>query len=239
MSPREIEKSGKTVEEAVKAALAELGLTLDEVEVEVLEEGSKGFFGILGARQARVRVREKIKEGVGSAEETAEEGKEAALDREEKGEPPLDPGFREATRAFLTQVLAAMGIEGTMEMVYRDGYLHVTLYTRQPGALIGKRGETLNALQYIVNLVVNKNRENKVGIILDTEGYRERRAKALRRLAIKSAEKVRKYGKKIVLEPMTPQERRIIHTSLQGFEGVTTYSEGEEPYRKIVISPKK
>ncbi|HBT48156.1 MAG TPA: protein jag [Peptococcaceae bacterium] len=202
---KEVEMAGKTVEEAVEAALRVLGAGREEVQVEVLEEGSKGLFGFLGSRQARVRV---------------------IL--------PDDP--EKLIKEFLEGVLKAMAVQAGIEIRRRDDYLLVSFHGRDVGILIGRRGETLNALQYLTNLAVNRALKGKVKVVLDAEGYRKRREQALIRLARRLSERVKRTGNRVVLEPMTPQERRVIHTALQNDSRVITFSEGEEPNRKVVIA---
>lgn len=203
-----VEKNGKSVEEAVEAALQELGVDADQVNVEVLEEPSKGLFGILGGKPAVVRV--SVKKS--PAEEAVE---------------------------LLKSIVHAMGVEADYHWVEDDGQILVNLEGKQLGVLIGRRGETLNSLQYLVNLGFNKNREDRKKIILDIEGYRRKREDTLMRLAMKLADKAKRRGRSVVLEPMNPQERRIIHTTLRGRDDIYTFSEGEEPFRKIVIAPRK
>ncbi|HBT19796.1 MAG TPA: protein jag [Peptococcaceae bacterium] len=205
-----VEATGKTVEEAIEAGLKILGVEKDCVNVEILEEPSRGLFGIIGTRQARVKLKLKL-----DAKQLAEE--------------------------FIKDVCSKMGLDVSVQHEKRGEYHYFYINGRNLGILIGRRGETLDALQYLVNLVVNK-RLSKVGnrakIILDAEGYRKKREKTLIRLAKKLSEKVKRTGTKIVLEPMNPQERRIIHSALQGDEKIQTYSEGVEPYRKVVIAPR-
>lgn len=203
-----VEKLGRTVEEAVASALADLGVTKESAVIEVLEEPSRGLFGILGSRPARVRV---------SVRET--------------------PSYR--ARQLLEKIFEAMNLAVNLEIKEKDNDLLINLSGSGLGILIGRRGETLNALQYLVNLCVNKNQLQKTKVILDVEGYRQRREQTLERLALRLAEKAKQRGRNIVLEPMNPQERRIIHTALQGRDDIYTYSEGEEPFRKIVISPRR
>ncbi|GFN23106.1 RNA-binding cell elongation regulator Jag/EloR [Thermanaeromonas sp. C210] len=202
---KEVEMAGKSVEEAVEAALRVLGAGREEVQVEVLEEGSKGLFGFLGSRQARVRV--------------------ILPDNPEK-----------LIKEFLEGVLKAMAVQAGIEIRRREEYFLVSFHGRDLGVLIGRRGETLNALQYLTNLAVNRALRDKVKVVLDAEGYRKRREQALVRLAKRLSERVKRTGNRIVLEPMTPQDRRVIHTALQNDSQVVTFSEGEEPNRKVVIS---
>lgn len=208
---RMVETTGRTVEEAVEASLEELGVSEKDVEIEILEEPNRGLFGILGSKQARVRAT--IKK---SAEEIA--------------------------REFLNSIFEKMNMSVEIESGEKEGYLHLALSGANMGILIGRRGETLDALQYLVNLVVNKQLAGigeRSRIILDIEHYRSKREKTLTMLAEKISLRVKRTGSKVVLEPMNPHERRIIHTALQGDAEVQTYSEGVEPYRKVVVAPKR
>ncbi|MBM7855825.1 spoIIIJ-associated protein [Desulfohalotomaculum tongense] len=205
---RTIEVSGKTIDDALKQALSELGVSMEDVEYEVLEEPSKGFLGIFGAKPAKIKVTVKEK----PAEKTAE---------------------------LLNKIITAMGLSVNLQIDDSGEMIKVNMQGEDLGVLIGRRGETLDALQYIVNLAVNKNMEKRQKIILDVEGYRKRRENTLYKLAYKLADKAKRRGKSVVLEPMNSHERRIIHTALQSRNDIYTFSEGEEPYRKIVITPKK
>ena len=177
-------------------------------EIQVLEEGSKGFLGLLGSKQARVKIIWQ--------------------------EQPAD-----RSRKFIQDVLAVIGIEAELEIKNREDQVLCGLHGKELGVLIGHRGETLDALQYLVNLVVNREAGSRVKVILDIEDYRLRREQTLVRLAKRLSDKVKQTGSKVVLEPMSPQERRIIHTTLQHDKLVSTISEGQEPYRKVVIVPKQ
>ena len=205
---REIEVTGKTVDEAIKNGLESLGLGREAVDVEILEQPTKGILGLFGQKPARVRLTVKSK-------------------------------VTERSKEFLDEIIKAMGLNVNYEIFQREEQILINLYGNDVGVLIGHRGETLDALQYLVNLAANKNEEIPRRIVLDAQGYRERREKTLIRLAEKVADKVKQKGHPYALEPMTPQERRIIHTALQNHEGVYTYSEGEEPNRKVIIAPKR
>ncbi|MGI9860640.1 RNA-binding cell elongation regulator Jag/EloR [Moorella naiadis] len=202
---KEIEVSGRTVEEAITNALKSLQAKREEVEVTILEEGSKGFLGLLGSRQARVKV-------------------------------VLPDSPEKVINDFLSKVLADMHIQARMELRPREGYYFVSFHGQDLGILIGRRGETLDALQYLTNLAVNRILEHKIKIILDVEGYRKRREQTLINLARRLSNRVKETGNRIVLEPMNPQERRVIHTALQNDSQILTFSEGQEPNRKVVIA---
>ena len=195
-----IEITGKTVEEALKSALEQLNTTEDKVEVTVIEEGSKGFFNLIGAKPAKISVKVK---------------RDRILE----------------AKKFLRDIL---DIEESKDLV------NINLTGPKMGAIIGYRGETLDSLQYLTSLVINKAKEDKYKrVVLDTENYRQKREETLKRLANKIAYKVRKSGKILKLEPMNPYERRVIHSELQNNDFVRTFSEGEEPYRRVVVELKK
>lgn len=201
---KRIVKTGKNTDEAIQAALAELGATRDQVEIEILEEASKGLFGILGGKEAKVVV---------TLKETA----------------------ATVAVAFLDELFFGMGIKVDVRCEQTDNDLNIELEGPDMGIVIGKRGETLDAIQYLTSLVVNKADGPYIKVTIDTENYRAKRKDALEKLAARIADKVAKSGRRYILEPMNPYERRIIHASLQDNEKISTYSIGEEPNRKVVI----
>jgi spoIIIJ-associated protein len=203
------EISAKTVDEALTNAMLELGTTIDNIEYEIIEKETSGFLGMFG-KPAKIKARIKM-----TLENTA--------------------------KKFLDDVFHAMGITASTEVVYdqENTTIEINIDGDEMGVLIGKRGQTLDSLQYLVSLVINKNSENYIKVKLDTENYRERRKETLENLAKNIAFKVKRTRKPVSLEPMNPYERRIIHSALQNDKFVETYSEGEEPYRKVVINIKK
>lgn len=202
-----IEATGKTVQEAVNSALEELGAELDDVEVNVLDEGSKGLFGI-GSKMARVQV-------------------------------TLKEEYEDDGVAFLTDVFEKMNIDVDIEKTEDDESISLMVTGKDSGIIIGRRGETLDALQYLTSLVVNKNSSKYKRVTVDIENYRHKREETLVRLAERLADKVVKYRRNVSLEPMNPYERRIIHSTLQNNNYVETYSVGEDPNRKVVIALKQ
>ncbi|MBQ5600859.1 MAG: protein jag [Phascolarctobacterium sp.] len=258
-----VEKTAKTVEEAVAAALKELNITAEEAVIEVLEEGKKGLFGFFG-KDAKVRVTAKevvveetvvetvveeaapVVETVVETEAKEEKEEEAPAVTEERAarEPKKFVVNDEAVakaREFLQKVFHAMKIEVVMEKFVNknDGSVTFKLHGADMGILIGKHGQTLDSLQYLTNLVANKNSADRVRVIIDVEDYRDRRIETLNRLAYRLADKVKRSGERVALEPMNPHERKIIHMALQNDRRVTTLSEGDEPYRHVVIELKK
>lgn len=308
---RSVESSAKTMEEAVTQGLEKLGVSFADVKIDILDEGSKGFLGILGGKPVVVRltVREDAEGGedvlssVGLEEAVKEpeqkparkrapkakaekpaaeakpekpaaqekaaqpakapkaekpakpaksekapaERKQAAPKAEkpasvpEAAQPPADAEAPEGRAfTFLTDVTRLMGVEVTIN-ARRDeeGNVRVDMFGDTLGILIGRRGETLDALQYLTSLYVNKGSEDYIRVTLDTENYRAKREEALRRLANRMANRAVKTGRKVVMEPMNPYERRILHSALQQNDAVTTHSEGEEPNRHVVITLKQ
>ena len=310
-----VEKTGKTVDEAVAEALKALNVTADQAEIEVLEEGKKAFLGFFGGKNAKVRVtvkeavtpaEDKKVEAVEASEKTfseaaseavsavkeatniavstvskniskkADELKEQAADaaeelskkaaaakeqavdsaistlesmKAEKSERPareprkyaVNDESVNAAKEFLQKVFNAMKINVVMEKFINknDGSVTFKLHGDDMGILIGKHGQTLDSLQYLTNLVANKNSSERVRVIIDVEDYRDRRIETLTRLANRLADKVKRTGERVALEPMNPHERKIIHMALQGDRRVTTLSEGDDPYRHVVIELKK
>jgi spoIIIJ-associated protein len=234
-----IEKSAKTIEEAVELALKDLNTTKENVTIEVLEQPSKGIFGLIGNRKATVQVR--LKDVVSKTEEFRPKAtREARPPRTSEPGLPATEDDKATAQKFLREVLNAMDIKDEIRIKSIEECLYLYLSGPKMGIIIGRRGQTLDSLQYLVSLVVNKNkgREGYVRVILDTEDYRRKREETLVRLSKRLADGVVKTGKKVELEPMNPYERRIIHSSLQSNDRVTTFSEGEEPYRKVVIALK-
>ena len=202
--------SAKTVDDAITKALIELGTTSDKLEYEIVDKGSNGILGFIGSKPAVIRAKKK---------ETIED----------------------KAVTFLSDVFGAMGLGVQLETSYseKEKELSINMSGDDMGILIGKRGQTLDSLQYLVSLVINKENEDYIRIKLDTENYRERRKETLETLAKNIAYKVKRTRHSVSLEPMNPYERRIIHSALQNDKFVVTRSEGEEPFRHVVISLKK
>ena len=264
-----LEKSARTVDIAIEEALKELGMSRDDVSVEILDMGKAGFLGF-GAAPARVRVSyetpdpESVKPAKPAPAPKAEKKpapekaeKKSAPEKAEKkpapkAEKPAPKAESEAKaapavidenadyaaiRSFLSGLLDRMGVNAEMEISPRDnGGINVNLTGPAMGAIIGRRGETLDAIQHLTNYVVNKDSEKHLHISVDAEAYRSKREDSLTRLAEKMAEKAIKYKRSMALEPMNSYERHVIHTALQNYEGVTTSSTGVEPNRRVVVS---
>ena len=280
------EKWGVDVEEAVKLALMDLKVSRDEVEVTVLEEPSKGFFGI-GSKLAKVRVEKKkkpepepvavkpaaeadaVKERPAretrpqekeqkSNKKNHKENKVSKSNRAPKEQKPREQKSREVKEIasivdksklhdiedhealrFLKEVTEKMGLDLSIRAMAGDDMVYLEMDGKDSGTVIGKRGQTLDSIQYLTSLVVNKNSEKYIKVVVDAENYRAKRQKTLEQLANRLAAKVIKTKKYVRLEPMNPYERKVIHATLQQNRNITTRSEGEEPYRRVVIEYKK
>lgn len=232
-----VETTGKTVEAALAAALAQLGTTADQVNYEVLSQPSRGFLGLIGVKTARIRVSRRLdseKSAVSSAEPVLKNG-DAAMDRAVTAEAQVV-----LAETFLRNVFAAMHIDLAMERSESEEGTVFNLAGEDLGILIGKHGQTLDSLQYLTNLAANRGvSEGRVRIIIDIENYRSRREETLTRLAGHLAEKACRIGDEVHLEPMNRHERKIIHMALQDNRRVTTFSAGDEPRRYVVIAPKR
>ncbi len=204
-----IEITAKTVDDAITEACRKLSVTSDKLEYDVIDEGSAGFLGI-GARSAVIKA--KVKSSV-----------------------------QDIARSFLNDVFEAMNLTVVIEIKYDelDHFMDIDLQGDEMGVLIGKRGQTLDSLQYLTSLVVNKDVENYIRVKVDTENYRKRRKDTLENLAKNIAFKVKRTKRPVSLEPMNPYERRIIHSALQNDRYVVTHSEGDEPFRRVVVTLKK
>jgi spoIIIJ-associated protein len=276
-----VEATGKTIEDAVRSGLVQLGLTRDEVTVEVLSEPKSGFLGI-GSKPAVVRVTAKEEaehvlqrqqEDVRKAEEAEKQAADAAgiavaeppcpeepvsapaeseIDHpadgakdsvaaspaDEAADQKEDFTAEEAAakaREFLQEVLKNMGMQVVIEKMIKPDKIILHLHGKNLGILIGKHGQTLDALQYLTNLTTNQGKETRHFIMLDVENYRHRREETLKQLALRLSGRVKKKGDRVVLEPMNGYERKIIHVALQDADHVRTESEGQDPYRHVVI----
>ena len=261
------EKYGNDIDEAVELALKDLKVSKDEVDIEVLEEPSKGFLG-LGSKLAKVRVTvkesepvqkndidEDIKELFETSEPAAEEqaaqvafAEKEASNTEEKpkrrsiaNERPegLEPADDHIAVDFLKKTTQEMGMELEFSCMANEENVYIDIKGDEAGNIIGKRGQTLDAVQYLTSLVVNKDSSKYIRVIIDAENYRAKREKTLQQLADRLAGKVVRTKRSVRLEPMNPYERMVIHAALQGNKKVTTRSEGEEPYRRLIIDLKK
>jgi spoIIIJ-associated protein len=205
---KKVVATAKTIDDAVHKALLELGVSRDKVTVRILEEPSKGLFGLIGARDARVEVEYNV--------------------------DPVEQGLQ-----FLQDVLRNMKVDARVETRHSEDGILFDIQGTNLGIIIGRRGQTLDSLQYLVNVVANRHVDKHVRIILDAENYRARRKETLEQLADRIAQKALQTKRNVRLEPMSAAERKVIHAFLQKRKDVVTYSEGEEPHRYIVIAPKE
>lgn len=268
------EKWGTDVDTAVQLALADLKLTIDEVDVTVLEEPSRGFFGI-GSKLALVRVeKKKPAKPEPSAECAPEKEEKRAAEKAEKTEKtertevsknkkerqnkkhtrkekePITPVIEKIpdeeltvceehpALKFLEEVTKEMGLALDITAKTGSDSLYIDIQGKDSGTIIGKRGQTLDAVQYLTSLVVNKDNQNYVRVVVDAENYRAKREKTLEKLALRLAGKVARTKRSVKLEPMNPYERKVIHATLQNHPQVTTRSEGQDPYRRVIIELK-
>lgn len=231
---KSIEKSGKTEDLAIAAALEELGLSRDDVQVEILERAKSGFLGI-GASPAVVKVSYEVPDEVKEVipEPSVQETAPAAAEFD--GNENHEKVYR-----FVSGLLEHMGVRAEIEITDKeDGGINVNLSGKGMGVVIGRRGETLDAIQHLTNYAVNHGSDKRLHISVDAEAYRAKREEALVRLAEKMAAKAIKYKRSMALEPMNSYERHVIHAALQDYEGVSTSSIGTEPNRRVVVSYEK
>lgn len=269
-----LEIEGRTIDEAIFAGLEQMGLSFDEVDIETIQDSSKGFLGI-GRTNARVRLTQREKSAWDEPQKPAGESSasqaEAAASRETAPKParsgsaeprrreksdrarggidtapvvkkeitgqPVDAG--EPAVAFIAGLLDAMGIKGEARALSNEEGMYIDISGEDMGRIIGYRGETLDAMQYLASMVENKGKDGYTRITVDTENYRAKREQTLVRLGRRLADKALRTGRNVALEPMNPYERRIIHSALQEVNGVTTVSRGEEPNRHIIIEPER
>lgn len=273
-----IEKTGKSVDEALNAALDELGVSKDDVDVEVLETPSKGIFGLFGTKPARIKVT--VKEPPKSSSTQIDDGAEKVdvtpstvsfqLVQNLDTLPKVDAEFKpedeilafnpkvtvaadkhsaeknlnraeaiDKAKTFLTDMFNAMNVEVNINIREVDDNIILDLVSKDSAFIIGKRGQMIDALQYVTNLAANHASDNPVRFILDVENYRKRREETLIKMAKSVADRVTRIKQSVKMEPMSRHERRIIHTTLQNHKRVETHSYGEDPHRYIVVSPKK
>lgn len=237
-----IEVTGKTVEEALTNASLELKTASDNLEYEVIEKGSSGLFGFINSKPAKILVWKKETD-----EDEADELVKPVVEKETKpakentkAEPVDNSVIEEKIKKFLNDIFKTMDLDVTIEVSFgEENLIDINLVGKEMGVLIGKRGQTLDSLQYLVSLVANKEGGKYYRVKLDTENYRERRKATLESLAKNIAYKVKRTRRPVSLEPMNPYERRIIHSALQNDKYVSTRSEGEEPFRHVVVFMKK
>ena len=204
-----IEVTGKSVDDAIQNALNELNVTKDNVIIDVIDEGSKGFLSLIGTKPAKVKV-------------------------------TFKRNYIDDAKEFIRSILDSMGVLAEIKITEENNTVKINLTGPKMGLIIGYRGETLDSLQYLISLVINKGHDIPYKkVVLDTENYRAKREETLKRVALKTASKVKRSKRPFKLEPMNPYERRIIHAALQNDDVISTHSEGEEPFRRVVVTIKK
>ncbi|MBQ6320559.1 MAG: protein jag [Lachnospiraceae bacterium] len=230
-----VEFTGKTVDDAITEACKNFTITSDRLEYEVVEKGTSGIFGF-AAKPAIIKAR--VFDPNAPKEEVKEEKKEEAKENTESSVTVTEPVTADP-KEFLEKVFNAMNMKVSIDVETKEDEINIELSGDDMGVLIGKRGQTLDSLQYLTSIVVNKGRKEYIRVKIDTENYRLRRKETLENLAKNLAYKAKRTKNPVSLEPMNPYERRIIHSALQNDKYVTTHSEGEEPYRKVIITPVK
>ncbi len=221
-----VTKTAKTLDEAIEAALAELGVSREDARIEVITEPAGGFLG-LGAKEAEVKVTADVDDD----EEVVYYGDDESYEGDAVTEA------EDAAVKFVAEVLSGIGIHGNMDSYREDDSIYISVSGADCGAAIGRHGETLEAISYMTNLIANRHSEDRVHVHLDVGGYRRHREQILKNLADKAASKAKRTGRKVAMETMNPAERRIVHSYLQNVDGVTTHSEGEEPERRVIVTP--
>jgi len=244
------EFEGKTDEDAIAAACSQLRLTRDDLDIEVLEPGSAGIFGLVGGRKAKIKVTVIPKTPEPPAEAPESPPQEALTPPLERGEPKEIPaegilegdeagGMSEAREA-LENILALIPVEGTaVTAVQSDGTIYLNIEGDKTGLLIGRKGRTLDAIQFIVNKIVNKSIERQARVVVDSENYRERRKDFLIQMALRMGDKAKRIRKPVATNLLNPHDRRIVHLALRDDDELSTKGRGEGVLKKVVIIPKK
>lgn len=231
-----VTKTAATVDEAVEAAIAELGCAKEDAKIEVISEGAAGGFLGVGKKDAEVKVTYDAPEEA-ETQAPAEDEDDTYYGDDENFEGDAVSEAEDAAVNFVAEVLSGIGIHGNMDSYREEDTIYISVSGSDCGAAIGRHGETLEAISYMTNLIANKHSEGRVHVHLDVGGYRKHREQVIKGLADKAVFKVRKSGKRFIMEPMSPSERRIVHSYLQDVKGVTTHSEGDEPSRSVVVEP--
>jgi spoIIIJ-associated protein len=211
------EFEGKTAEDAIENACRELSLSRDDMEIEVIEPGSAGIFGLVGGRKAKVKV----------------------VIKEEEPEPPAGENGLDLAKETLEKILALIPMETTVTADQENGKISLDIEGDTSGLLIGRKGKTLDALQFIVNRIVNKALDKKLHVIVDSENYRQRRRDSLTQMALKMADKAKRTKKPVATNPLNPHDRRIVHLALKDDRDLDTKSRGDGILKKVLIIPKK
>jgi spoIIIJ-associated protein len=229
---KENEFEGKTTEEAIQNASRELGIPEEDLDFEILEPGSTGIFGLVGGKKARIRVQQKTSELSDVVESNADEGDGVEIGVVEENDVNL-------AQETLRRILELIPMETTVRAGQSDGKILLNIAGDRSGLLIGRKGQTLDAIQFIVNKIVGKALDKKINVVVDSENYRRRREESLTEMALKMGDKAKKIKKPVTTSPLNPQERRIIHLALKEDERLDTKSRGEGLLKRVVIIPKR
>ena len=225
------EFEGKTTEEAIQNAARELDLPVEELLIDVIEPGSAGIFGLVGGRKAKIKVTLKAPSELEEDEE--EEEQEPGTGKEEPQED--DVNFAQRT---LEEILALIPVEATIAVSHGEGRINLRIQGDRSGLLIGRKGKTLDALQFLVNKIVSKALDKKIDVVIDSENYRRRREDSLTQLALKMGDKAKRIKKPVTTGPMNPHDRRLVHLALKDDEHLETRSRGEGVLKRVVIIPR-
>jgi spoIIIJ-associated protein len=241
------EFEGKTTEEAIENASRELDLPVEELQIDIIEPGSAGIFGLVGSKKAKIKVIVK-KEGSAqlSGEGAAERETELSIDADMEAGGELGPDVGPdneigvaLAKETLENILALIPVEASVSAEQVDGNIALTIEGEKSGLLIGRKGKTLDALQFIVNRIVNKTLDKRIRVVVDSENYRQRRRDSLTQMALRMGDKAKRIGKPVITNPLNPRERRIIHLALKEDGRLNTKSKGEGLLKKVVIFPKR
>jgi spoIIIJ-associated protein len=245
------EFEGKTTEEAIENASRELHLPVEELQIDIIEPGSAGIFGLVGSKKAKIKVTVKKEGGTQlsaevGAEVTAERETEPSTDADTEAGTELSPDVGPdneigvaLAKETLENILALIPVEASVSAQQVDGNIALTIEGDKSGLLIGRKGKTLDALQFIVNRIVNKTLDKRTRVVVDSENYRQRRRDSLTQMALRMGDKAKRIGKPVTTNPLNPRERRIIHLTLKEDGRLNTKSRGEGLLKKVVISPKR
>jgi spoIIIJ-associated protein len=241
------EFEGKTTEEAIENASRELHLPVEELQIDIIEPGSAGIFGLVGSKKAKIKVIVKKEgsaqlSGEGAEERETEPSIDADMEAGEDLGPDVGPDNEigvTLAKETLENILALIPVEASVSAEQVDGNIALTIEGDKSGLLIGRKGKTLDALQFIVNRIVNKTLDKRIRVVVDSENYRQRRRDSLTQMALRMGDKAKRIGKPVITNPLNPRERRIIHLALKEDGRLNTKSKGDGLLKKVVIYPKR
>jgi spoIIIJ-associated protein len=243
------EFEGKTAEEAIEKASRELNIPVEELDVHIIEPGSAGIFGLVGSKKTKVRVNVTREDDVEESCKIIDDSDSVPVcddsdnGTDENGSDAVDEAYSdkdlESTKEILEKLLSLIPVEATVKVEQSKGKIHMDIVGEASGILIGRKGKTLDSIEYIVNRIVNNTSDKKIKVLVDSENYRQRHIDSLTELALKIGEKVKDMKKALSTSPLNPHDRRIVHLALKGDEKLDTKSRGEGLMKKVVIIPKK